>query len=248
MRVDQMIEQADSGAERASEDRCSITEVGDVAAKVQAADAMLRRAAEVSAGRETSATVTASSMAVTKAKTLTAEASVSASSKLFELTVTHTTIGEYMLERHRRHACTAARRRVVSHVIACGSPVRHLPHHSKDSPMSGNISAVQCDSINHMLAERRMAAISAGTDDVHVLEIARQRRAEAMKEWLASSARGYRRGRAILTALAPLLCSLGLVVTFAVLLVAGGAAGRRGEQSPTVPGMHWSHYASSLFW
>jgi alkylation response protein AidB-like acyl-CoA dehydrogenase len=61
----------DSGAERASEDPCSITEVGDVAAKVQAADAMLHRAAEVldeSAGRETSATVTASSMAATKAK------------------------------------------------------------------------------------------------------------------------------------------------------------------------------------
>ena len=105
----------DSGAERASEDPCSITEVGDVAAKVQAADAMLHRAAEVldeSAGRETSATVTASSMAATKAKALTAEASVSATSKLFELTGTHATIGEYMLERHRRHACTAARRRL----------------------------------------------------------------------------------------------------------------------------------------
>lgn len=102
----------DSGAERASEDPCSITEVGDVAAKVQAADAMLHRAAEVldeSAGRETSATVTASSMAVAKAKALTAEASISATSKLFELTGTHATIGEYMLERHRRRARTAAR-------------------------------------------------------------------------------------------------------------------------------------------
>jgi alkylation response protein AidB-like acyl-CoA dehydrogenase len=102
----------DSGAERASEDPCSITEVGDVAAKVQAADAMLCRAAEVldeSAGRVTSATVTASSMAVAKAKALTAEASVSATSKLFELTGTHATIGEYMLERHRRHTRTAAR-------------------------------------------------------------------------------------------------------------------------------------------
>jgi alkylation response protein AidB-like acyl-CoA dehydrogenase len=92
-----------------------------VAAKVQAADAMLRRAAEVSAGRETSATATASSMAVTKAKTLTAEASVSATSKLFELTVTHTTIGEYMLERHRRHARTAAQHDPVrwSYHAAC---------------------------------------------------------------------------------------------------------------------------------
>jgi alkylation response protein AidB-like acyl-CoA dehydrogenase len=102
----------DSGAERASEDPCSITEVGEVAAKVQAADAMLHRAAEVldeCAGHETSATVTASSMAVAEAKALTAEASVSATSKLFELTGTHATIGEYMLERHRRHARTAAR-------------------------------------------------------------------------------------------------------------------------------------------
>lgn len=102
----------DSGAERASEDPCSITEVGDVAAKVQAADAMLCRAAQVldeSAGRETSTTVTASSMAATKAKALTAEASVSATSKLFELIGTHATIGEYMLERHRRHARTAGR-------------------------------------------------------------------------------------------------------------------------------------------
>ncbi len=114
--------------------------------------------------------------------------------------------------------------------------------------MSGNISTGQYDSINHMLAERRMAARSAGTDAVHVLEIARQRRAEAVKAWLASSALGCRRGRAILTALAPLLCSVGLVASFAVLLVAGGALGRGSERSPTVPGMHWSHYASSLFW
>ena len=111
--------------------------------------------------------------------------------------------------------------------------------------MSGNISTGQYDSINHMLAERRMAARSAGTDAVHVLEIARQRRAEAVKAWLASSALGCRRGRAILTALAPLLCSVGLVASFAVLLVAGGALGRGSERSPTVPGMHWSHYASS---
>ncbi len=101
----------DSGTERASEDPCSIADVGDVAAKVQAADAMLHRAAEVlddSAGRETSATVTASSMAVAKAKALTAEASVSATSKLFELTGTHATFGEGMLERHRRHVRTPA--------------------------------------------------------------------------------------------------------------------------------------------
>lgn len=114
--------------------------------------------------------------------------------------------------------------------------------------MSGYISPGHYDSINHMLAERRTAARSAGTDDVHVLEIARQRRAEAMQEWLASSARGYRRGRAILTATAPLLCCIGVVVTFAVLLVTGGAAGRGSERSSTVPGMHWSHFASSLFW
>jgi hypothetical protein len=114
--------------------------------------------------------------------------------------------------------------------------------------MSGYISPGQYDSINHMLAERRTAARSAGTDDGHVLEIARQRRAEAMQEWLASSARGYRRGRAILAALAPLLCSIGVVVTFAVLLVTGGAAARGSERNSTVPGMHWSHYASSLFW
>ena len=114
--------------------------------------------------------------------------------------------------------------------------------------MSGYISPGQYDSINHVLAERRMAAWSAGTDEVHVLEIARQRRAEAMQEWLASSARGYRRGRAIMTALAPVLCSLGLAVTFAVMLVTGGASGRGSERSSTVPGMHWSHYASSLFW
>jgi hypothetical protein len=114
--------------------------------------------------------------------------------------------------------------------------------------MAGNIPATQYDSINHMLAERRLAARSAGTDEVHVLEIARQRRAEAMRAWLASSARGYRRGRAILSALAPLVCGVGVVVTFTVLLVTGGALARGGERSPSVPGMHWSHFASSLFW
>jgi alkylation response protein AidB-like acyl-CoA dehydrogenase len=101
----------DSGAERASEDPCTITDVGDVAAKVQTADAMLRRAAEVldeSAGHETSTTVTASSMAVAKAKMLAAEASLSATSKLFELTGTHATLAEFMLDRHRRHAPSSA--------------------------------------------------------------------------------------------------------------------------------------------
>jgi SfnB family sulfur acquisition oxidoreductase len=99
----------DSGVERASDDPYTISAVGDLATKVQAANTMLHRAAEVldeSVGRECKDTVAASSIAVAQAKVLTTEAALLASSKLFELAGAQSTLSEYMLDRHWRNART----------------------------------------------------------------------------------------------------------------------------------------------
>jgi alkylation response protein AidB-like acyl-CoA dehydrogenase len=99
----------DSGVDRASDDPYTIAAVGDLATKVQAANTMLHRAAVIldeSVGRETAKTVAASSIAVAQAKVLTTEAALLASSKLFELAGTRSTLSEYMLDRHWRNART----------------------------------------------------------------------------------------------------------------------------------------------
>jgi alkylation response protein AidB-like acyl-CoA dehydrogenase len=80
-----------------------------VSAKVQAANAMLHRAAVVldeSIGRECESTVAANSIAVAEAKVLTTEAVLQASSKLLELAGTRSTMSDYMLDRHWRNART----------------------------------------------------------------------------------------------------------------------------------------------
>jgi len=141
-----------------------------------------------------------------------------------------------------------ARHGVVSQLIVSGSHIGHVTDRSKDSPMTDANHKTQFDSINHMLAERRMAARSVGIDDAHVLELARQRRAQVMTTWFASLGLGYRRGRAIVSALAPVVRAIGLIAAFAVLILTGGASALNREPSATVPGMHWSHFASSLFW
>ena len=99
----------DSGVDRASDDPYTIAAVGDLATKVQAADTMLHRAAVIldeSVGHECTETVAASSIAVAQAKVLTTEAALLASSKLFELGGTRSTLSEYMLDRHWRNART----------------------------------------------------------------------------------------------------------------------------------------------
>ena len=99
----------DSGVDRASDDPYTIAAVGDLAVRVHAADALLHRAGEVlddSAGRESFATVAASSIAVAEAKVLTTEAALLATNKLFELAGTRSTLAEFMLDRHWRNART----------------------------------------------------------------------------------------------------------------------------------------------
>ena len=99
----------DSGVERASDDPYTIAAVGDLTIRVHAADALLRRAGEVlddSVGRESLATVAASSIAVAEAKVLTTEAALLATNKLFELAGTRSTLAKFMLDRHWRNART----------------------------------------------------------------------------------------------------------------------------------------------
>ena len=97
----------DAGVGRASDDPFTIAAVGDV--RVHAADAILRRAAEVldaHTGNATAETVAASSVAVAEAKVLTTEAALLATNRLFELAGTRSTLAEFMLDRHWRNART----------------------------------------------------------------------------------------------------------------------------------------------
>lgn len=99
----------DSGVERASDDPLTIAAVGDLAIRVHAAEALLRRAGEVldaSAKDLDAAAVAASSIAVAEAKVLTTEAAMLATNKLFELAGTRSTLQEFMLDRHWRNART----------------------------------------------------------------------------------------------------------------------------------------------
>lgn len=99
----------DSGVQRASDDPYIISAVGDLATKVQAANTMLHRAAMVldeSVGHECAETVAACSIAVAEAKVLTTAAALMASSRLFELAGTRSTLSELMLDRHWRNART----------------------------------------------------------------------------------------------------------------------------------------------
>jgi SfnB family sulfur acquisition oxidoreductase len=97
----------DSGVERASDDPYTIAAVGDLAIRVHAADAMLRRAGEVldaTAAEPSEETVAAASIAVAEAKVLTTEAAMLTTNKLFELAGTRSTLREFMLDRHWRNA------------------------------------------------------------------------------------------------------------------------------------------------
>jgi SfnB family sulfur acquisition oxidoreductase len=99
----------DSGVERAAEDPLTISKVGQIAIRLEAAAALLERAGrKVDAAQieTTEKTVVEASLAVAAAKVLTTEIAIEATNTLFELAGTSAVKAELNLDRHWRNART----------------------------------------------------------------------------------------------------------------------------------------------
>ncbi|MFJ5445149.1 SfnB family sulfur acquisition oxidoreductase [Methylobacillus methanolivorans] len=99
----------DKHSQHASEDPYTIQQVGDIKLRLNAAIAILERAADkiqIAAADATESHVAAASIAVAEAKVLTTEIALLASNKLFELSGTRSTLEDYNLDRHWRNART----------------------------------------------------------------------------------------------------------------------------------------------
>ena len=99
----------DSAQDHASEDLFTIRDIGDLATKLHAAEAVLKRSAKiVDAGLldETPDAVATASIAVAEAKVLTTEIAILATNKLFELSGARSTLQEHNLDRFWRDART----------------------------------------------------------------------------------------------------------------------------------------------
>jgi len=97
----------DSGQEHAWQDPLTISQIGDVAVRVRAADALLARAGrfvDAAVADTTAETVARASIAVAESKVLTTEAALLATNKLFELGGTRTVLAKLNLDRHWRNA------------------------------------------------------------------------------------------------------------------------------------------------
>lgn len=98
----------DANVERASDDPYVIADVGRLKLELHAAQALLRKAAqvldEVSAAPVDAASAARASIAVAEAKVLTTEIALQASEKLFELAGSRATLAEFNLDRHWRNA------------------------------------------------------------------------------------------------------------------------------------------------
>ncbi|MCP8467119.1 SfnB family sulfur acquisition oxidoreductase [Pseudomonas sp. ZM23] len=97
----------DSGVDKASEDPLAINEVGRLAIRLHAAEALLDRAGRVldaaTAGPDAES-VAAASIAVAEARAITTEVSLLAGSKLIELGGSRASLAELGLDRHWRNA------------------------------------------------------------------------------------------------------------------------------------------------
>ncbi|HYQ38647.1 MAG TPA: SfnB family sulfur acquisition oxidoreductase [Pseudomonas sp.] len=99
----------DSGVARAADDPLLIERVGDLAVRLTAAEALLRRAGRVldaSQAAPDERSVAAASVAVAEARVLTTEIALKAGSKLFELAGSGATLSEHNLDRFWRNART----------------------------------------------------------------------------------------------------------------------------------------------
>ncbi|MEX5361525.1 SfnB family sulfur acquisition oxidoreductase [Pseudomonas guariconensis] len=94
--------------DRASDDPYVIADIGRLKLDLHAAEALLRKAAqvldEVNAGPVDEASAARASIAVAEAKVLTTEVALQASEKLFELAGSRATLAEFNLDRHWRNA------------------------------------------------------------------------------------------------------------------------------------------------
>jgi SfnB family sulfur acquisition oxidoreductase len=99
----------DSGQERASDDPYTIAAIADLKIKLHAAEALLDRAGmqlDVTIADVNEETIGLAKIAVAEAKVLTTEIALLASSKLFELAGTRSTLGVHNLDRFWRDART----------------------------------------------------------------------------------------------------------------------------------------------
>ena len=99
----------DSNQEHGYEDPLTIREIGDLQIRVHAAEALLEKAGESidrAQAHMTEESVAKASIAVAEAKVLSTDIAVYASSKLFELAGTRSTLNQYNLDRHWRNART----------------------------------------------------------------------------------------------------------------------------------------------
>lgn len=94
--------------DRASDDPYVIADIGRLKLELHAAEALLRKAAqvldEVNAGPVDEVSAARASIAVAEAKVLTTEVALQASEKLFELAGSRATLAEFNLDRHWRNA------------------------------------------------------------------------------------------------------------------------------------------------
>ena len=99
----------DAGIERASDDPLTIAQIGDIAVRLRAAEALVRRAARIVAAAQADPhdrSVAEASIAVAEARVLTTTASLDAGTRLFELAGTGATLDGLGLDRFWRNART----------------------------------------------------------------------------------------------------------------------------------------------
>ncbi len=99
----------DAGVERASDDPLTLNEIGRLAARLHAAEALLERAGEFVDRAQADPgerSVADASIAVAEARAISTEIALAAGSKLFELAGSRATLAEHNLDRHWRNART----------------------------------------------------------------------------------------------------------------------------------------------
>ena len=97
----------DSGVELASQDPLTIAQIGDIAYRIHAAEALLERSGrfvDIAKREPGEETVANAAIAVGEAKIATTEVSLLAATKLFELGGSRSTLGKYNFDRHWRNA------------------------------------------------------------------------------------------------------------------------------------------------
>jgi SfnB family sulfur acquisition oxidoreductase len=99
----------DSGEDKASADAYTISAVGELKIRLHAAEALLDRGGRIldkTLADQTDQSIASAKVALAEAKVLSTEIALAASSKLFELAGTRSTLGAYNLDRFWRDART----------------------------------------------------------------------------------------------------------------------------------------------